>query len=264
MDESTQTVDENLTIQTAEELVEEEKWLYYPGNNQYLVSSLGRVYSLITNIYLSPVLDDGYLLVGIKTNDKRKTKTKRIHILVLETFVGPRPDKYVARHFPNQVKTDNRLCNLSWGTCGQNSQDTLLADMFGSAKLTINEVLEIQKMIKEGVSNKEIALKSGMSELAIRNIYNNNTWCDVGEDLSNFESFRHKRSGSSLSINDVKLINLMIKHTNIIQKDIGKQFNVSHSAINNISIGKTFSDIQMPTMTLEEATLAYQNDEEII
>ena len=242
---------------------EEEIWLHYPGNNQYLISSLGRVYSLQSNIYMSPTGDrDGYLFIVINVSGIKKNK--RIHALVLETFVGPRPDKQVARHFPNQINTDNRLCNLSWGTNKQNSQDILLSDTFGCAKLTVNEVLEIQKMIKEGMSNKEIALKSGMSKLAIRNIHNNNTWCNVGEDLSKFESFRHKRSGSELTINDVRLILLMLRDTNLSQENIGKQFNVGHSSIGTIGSGKTFSDIEMPTMTLEEALISHKNDEEII
>jgi len=261
MDESTQTVDENLTIQTAEELVEEEKWLYYPGNNQYLVSSLGRVYSLQKKIYRSPVVINGYLAIRIRLNGKRKNK--KIHTMVLETFVGPRPDKYVARHFPNQIKTDNRLCNLSWGTMCQNSQDALLGDIHGPAKLTVKQVLLVQNKIKDGIHKEVIMDEFNISRQEVLDIKNNDAWKNVGEDLSGFESFRYKRKGK-LSINDVKLIKLILVNTNYTMTKIGILFNVSLGAIFKIKNKKSFKDVQMPTMTLEDATLAHQNDEEII
>lgn len=62
----------------------------------------------------------GYLGVLLKRHGK--SRHCAVHVLVLEAFVGPRPSKQVARHL-NDVKTDNSICNLAWGTQKQNCLD---------------------------------------------------------------------------------------------------------------------------------------------
>lgn len=46
----------------------------------------------------------------------------RVHTLVLEAFVGPRPPGLVALH-GNDIGTDNRVGNLRWGTPSENQYD---------------------------------------------------------------------------------------------------------------------------------------------
>ena len=48
--------------------------------------------------------------------------TRLVHRLVLEAFVGPRPEGMVARHL-NGDPGDNRLENLAWGTQSENNYD---------------------------------------------------------------------------------------------------------------------------------------------
>lgn len=50
---------------------------------------------------------------------------RRVHRLVLEAFVGPRPRGLVTRHL-NGIPTDNRLSNLRYGTYAENMADRLL------------------------------------------------------------------------------------------------------------------------------------------
>ncbi len=45
-----------------------------------------------------------------------------VHRIVLESFVGPRPDGMVTRHL-NGDHRDNRLCNLVYGTQSENMYD---------------------------------------------------------------------------------------------------------------------------------------------
>lgn len=50
-------------------------------------------------------------------------RVRLVHQLVLEAFVGPRPaDATDVRHL-NDVKDDNRLVNLAWGTHSENMRD---------------------------------------------------------------------------------------------------------------------------------------------
>lgn len=110
-----------------------EEWRDVVGFDDYEVSNLGRVRSWrrrswnatkpITTprlLKLSPAAN-GYCVIRIGDGNRRKTMY--VHEIVLLSFVGPRPNGYVCRHFPNREKTDNRLANLAWGTEFENSAD---------------------------------------------------------------------------------------------------------------------------------------------
>lgn len=64
---------------------------------------------------------EGYRTAHLRMNEKR---TKHlVRRLVVEAFLGPKPfDKAEIRHI-NDVKTDNRIENLRWGTRSENIQD---------------------------------------------------------------------------------------------------------------------------------------------
>lgn len=63
--------------------------------------------------------DNGYLRVSISSD---KPRLVRIHILVLEAFVEPRPEGLVGCHNDGDV-TNNAVTNLRWDTCSANNFD---------------------------------------------------------------------------------------------------------------------------------------------
>ena len=74
----------------------------------YLVSNMGRVFSLITNRYLSlSFTSKGYLKV------KLQGRTEYVHRLVALAFI-PNPEGYPQINHINEIKTDNRVDNLEW------------------------------------------------------------------------------------------------------------------------------------------------------
>lgn len=79
----------------------------------------------------------GYMRVQLpRTVDgKQRNCRVRVNVLMLEAFVGPRPEGMVARHL-NDVPDDNRLENLAWGTQGQNREDSVRNGTHGYAKRT--------------------------------------------------------------------------------------------------------------------------------
>jgi hypothetical protein len=98
-----------------------------PGFPGYYVSDSGNVYSSNTgNNRICKKLkpgDDHRGYMHVILTKKGNKYNKKVHHLVLETFVGKKPShRHIARHL-NDDGYDNRLCNLKWGTMKENIQD---------------------------------------------------------------------------------------------------------------------------------------------
>ena len=85
----------------------------------YMVSSEGRLAKLMA---LTPS-KNGYVQLGVPEFSGAKKRIRRyLHDLVLTAFAGPRPAWAVARHL-NDIRTDNRIENLVWGSRSENQWD---------------------------------------------------------------------------------------------------------------------------------------------
>ena len=96
-----------------------EQWRPVPGFDMYAVSDQGRVRGP-RRILKQTLIGNGYPSVAVCRDGKQHTA--RVHGLVLEAFVGPRPAGMLCRHL-NGVPTDNRVENLRWGTPSENNFD---------------------------------------------------------------------------------------------------------------------------------------------
>lgn len=88
---------------------------------RYKVSSLGRVYDLKNDTYVSPSLrgKPQYYYVNL-VNDKGDRKGRRIHNIMGWSFLGDRPKKGDTIDHIDRNKYNNSLCNLRWlGKSGQ-------------------------------------------------------------------------------------------------------------------------------------------------
>lgn len=121
-----------------------ETWKPIPGyEGLYEVSDLGRVRSLDRvdrrgrfwlGRTLKPQLGtSGYLAVALSRHSCLKTRA--IHRLVLEAFIGPCPKGLIGLHL-NDIKTDNRLENLRWGTYSENNYDSVRNGRHGGSRKT--------------------------------------------------------------------------------------------------------------------------------
>ena len=64
-----------------------------------------------------------YLRVGVCIpGPTGSTQKANVHTLVLETFVGPRPEDYEPDHYPDRNGHNNHLWNLAWVTKEVNRQ----------------------------------------------------------------------------------------------------------------------------------------------
>lgn len=100
-----------------------ETWLPVADNPRYEVSDSGQVRES-GNHRLMPAHPNkgGHILVNIKYGEK--WRVRYVHRLVLEAFIGPCPKGMETLHH-DDVKSNNRLDNLRWGTRKENVADRL-------------------------------------------------------------------------------------------------------------------------------------------
>jgi hypothetical protein len=99
-----------------------EAWKPWPGDPGYLVSNQGRVRGPSGKILKYGSGSNDRLQVSPYDPNTKKGKTREVHKMVLETFVGPCPLGHEARH-RNGKHHDNRLENLVYGTRVENMAD---------------------------------------------------------------------------------------------------------------------------------------------
>lgn len=109
----------------------DEEWRPVVGwEGLYEVSSLGRVKSLYNpengrREYIrevSPSKSTGYLYVSFSSNGVKERRP--IHRVVAQSFLPNPKGLPLVRHL-NDVKTDNRVENLAWGTYRENGLDSV-------------------------------------------------------------------------------------------------------------------------------------------
>jgi hypothetical protein len=104
-----------------------------PQHPGYFVTRNGSVYSLRRSVFslLSQIpIEGGYLKVNL---DGRR---RRVHQLVLEAWVGPRPEGQEARHLDG-VPTHNVVGNLAWGTSSENKLDQVRLGTHRNARKSV-------------------------------------------------------------------------------------------------------------------------------
>ena len=165
----------------------EEIWRNVLTHNGYKVSNLGKVMSfrkVKSGKLMIPSSDkDGYLKVNLSSGVGTKAKSMKIHVLVLQAFIGVAPVNKPNGCHKNDIKTDNRLENLYWGTQKENVQDALINKTWPigedscNAKLTNKEVYEIKDLVKNGYKDTEIGNFYGVHAATIWCIRNReNSW----------------------------------------------------------------------------------------
>lgn len=162
----------------------EEIWKTIPDCPGYEASSLGRIRSLYKKKpprVLKPYTGNhGYLVVCIfDANGNRRVGL--VHRFVLEAFRGKNPSAH-ARHL-NNIRHDNRIKNLRWGTKSENERDkrrhgtSPTGSRHHHALLTEDKVREIRRTYDGRL--KETAKAYGVSKWCILKIMARKNWKHV-------------------------------------------------------------------------------------
>jgi len=163
--------------------IENNLWYDIQGTT-YQITTDGQVRNKKTGHTLSQYFNDrGYYMVTIKINGRNNPK--RVHRLIALSFI-PNPNNHPFINHKDGNKTNNAIDNLEWCDCMQNNRHAIALGLVdnsgennGMALLKEDQVREIKKMLKDGLSQYKIASKFGVSRSAIMNIKNRNQWKHV-------------------------------------------------------------------------------------
>lgn len=154
----------------------------YKISNEGTVMRIRTRYGRTCCTFLKLILGSaGYYQVTLRRNGT--SKVCYVHRLVLETFIGPCPEGYVARHFPDPTKTNNNLTNLSWASPLRNVLDRKIHNTdnqglrHGRVKLSESAVKKIRELHTEGdYTQDSLARMFDVSRTVVAKIVNNQTW----------------------------------------------------------------------------------------
>lgn len=168
-----------------------EEWRPVVGfEGSYEVSSVGGVRSLdresisgshLRGIVMSPWIDcGGYRRIDLQGGSSGRRRV-RVHHLVLEAFLCPRPDGMECRHLDGDPQ-NNRLENLCWGTSSENSLDAVChgrnprGEKNGYSKLTESQVKAVRVRLSQGEKHVDIAADLGVVRSTISSIARGRNW----------------------------------------------------------------------------------------
>lgn len=158
----------------------------YQFSNLYRTRVLFNKYGNISNKTIKIQNKDRYPYINLYKNNKHYNK--KIHHLVLEYFVGPRPMGMEACHL-NDIKTDYRIKNLRWDTRSNNGRDAVKnnkrfkpenkGSKHGLSKLIEKDIIQIRQRHINGESGIKIAKDYKVSFSLIYKIIKKKLWQHV-------------------------------------------------------------------------------------
>lgn len=124
----------------------------------------------------------GYHFVALRNQDGNFVF--KVHRLVLDAFVGPRPAGMECCHNDGN-KNNNDISNLRWDTPRSNHADRVRHgfDQRGSknvsAKLNEEVVIRIRALKRDGHTNRKVASLVGIDRSVVCRIINGKAWAHV-------------------------------------------------------------------------------------
>lgn len=119
----------------------------------------------------------GYIYISLQNNNKQILRTA--HKIVLEAFIGLRPEGMQCCHWDGD-RTNNNLCNLRWDTPKSNSDDkvrhgTMVKGEYHPLATISQETIETVRSLKliSGIGVVEIAGFTGIRHASVSRILRN-------------------------------------------------------------------------------------------
>lgn len=180
-----------------------EEWSAVVGFPAYRVSSLGRLRSIVRRRGARAGINGGILFgwkhrsiaggkvscISASLRKDEKAHERRMHHLVLEAFVGPRPDGMEGCHNDGNPE-NNAVGNLRWDTHAANMADQAvhgtksnppihLGENHPKTKLTEEDVKAIRAAPRVRGMKTKLANIYGVAQITITRIINREVWRHV-------------------------------------------------------------------------------------
>lgn len=156
----------------------------------YMITDNGEVWSCLNKLFCKKLKPSIHKL-GYRKVILYKNKTKRtflIHRIVASEFIENLNNKNQVNHIDGN-KTNNHFSNLEWVTALENTRHAINLGIFckyynkngkiTKKFLTIKNVINIRKMIKNGLKQKIIAKKYNINQATVSKIKNKKRWDHV-------------------------------------------------------------------------------------
>jgi len=167
--------------------------------DRYLISDMSNIYSIRSQKEMGYFISvHGYRIATIR--DGKETKKRPVHRLVAKTFIENTENKPCVNHKDGN-KENNRVDNLEWVTHSENSIHAFETGLRESPrgnehwtrrnptnaykKLSDEKIIEIEELLKEDKTQKEIAQKYNIDQALVSRIKHGKT------------AFQKRRSGEN-------------------------------------------------------------------
>lgn len=212
----------------------------YSLEGLYEVSSYGRVRNS-KHALMAQYPTHGYLKVVLTKNSIRKNY--RVHRLVLEAFVCPRPNGMMCRHLDGD-RQNNRLDNLAWGTNTQNQADRIAhgtSNRGVSAPANTLSEDQVIQIFKDPRPTRAIALDYSINAGTVHKIKAGKTWAwltgaPLRAGLCRGSLHRHSK------LNELQV--MAIKNDLRTYAEIAAEYGINQATVGRIRTGKTWSHIK--------------------
>jgi hypothetical protein len=157
-----------------------------PTIPEYEITSTGILRNAKTKYIKSQRIgSNGYYVVTLFNKETKKTINRKVHRLLAEVFLEKVENKKCINHIDGN-KLNNDLSNLEWCTQKENARHAIrigltnnVGEKNGMSILNVDQVVQIKKFLKDGVSQQKIAKIFNVSRSAILCINLGKNWKHV-------------------------------------------------------------------------------------
>jgi len=150
-----------------------EVWKTIEEFHNYLISNFGRIKNKKGLILKQRKDNYGYWIINLYKNQKKRTK--KIHILMYETYISKIPEGYIIHHKDNTK--NNFLENIELMMINKHNKLHSNGESNPNSKLKEQDVIQIKILLKDGnLTQREIAKKFNINETNIYQIKKQKIW----------------------------------------------------------------------------------------